>query len=160
MSSRKVMMVTGKSGNQVGIKIRPLRIEDYDDLIRLWNEAGLPYKPEGRDRREKIAVELKHPTAVFLVAEKGGILIGSVFGTHDGRKGWINRLAVAPAYQRQGIGHRLVQEVERRFGKMGIEIIACLIEEWNKVSMTAFERMGYKRHSDIIYFTKRKGPKV
>ena len=36
------------------------------------------------------------------VAEAGGELVGVVLGTHDGRKGWINRLAVAPAYQRRG----------------------------------------------------------
>jgi hypothetical protein len=29
-------------------------------------------------------------------------------------------------------------------------------EEDNLISMRVFEKLGYKRHSDIIYFTKRR----
>lgn len=139
-----------------GMTIRKLRIEDYDDLVRLWQDAKLPYKPNGRDKKENIQHELLGNTSVFLVAEIKGKLIGSIFGTHDGRKGWINRLAVTPFYRRQGIAARLVQEVETRLFDRGIEIIACLIEDWNESSMVSFQKMGYKRHDDIKYLSKRK----
>lgn len=142
------------------IVVRELCIADYDKLIAFWNEVKLPYKPKGRDRRENIERELKGESAIFLVAEKDGVLVGSIFGTHDGRKGWINRLAVAPAYRRQGLAAQLVQEIENRLFEMGIGIIACLIEDWNKVSLQVFAKLGYTRHRDIIYFTKRKFPDV
>ena len=140
--------------------IRKLCIDDYDALIELWNDAQLPYKPKGRDRRTNIDRELKNPTAIFLVAEKDDKLIGSIFGTHDGRKGWINRLAVAPAYRKQGLATKLLKEVENRIFDMGIGIIACLVEEWNAWSIQFFEKEGYKRHQDIIYFTKRVNPDI
>lgn len=142
------------------IKLRDLCIDDYDDLIRLWDEAELPYKLDGRDKRENIDRELAGTAAIFLVAEIDGKLIGSIFATHDGRKGWINRLAVAPAHRRKGLAARLVQEVEKKLYDKGIEIIACLIEDWNKSSMEAFQKMGYKRHNDIIYLSKRKHEKA
>jgi GNAT superfamily N-acetyltransferase len=138
------------------IKLRDLCIDDYDDLIRLWDEAELPYKPDGRDKRENIDRELAGTAAIFLVAEIDGQLIGSIFGTHDGRKGWINRLAVAPAHRRKGLAARLLREVEKKLYDKGIEIIACLIEDWNKTSMEAFQKMGYKPHNDIMYLSKRK----
>ncbi|UCG91789.1 MAG: GNAT family N-acetyltransferase [candidate division WOR-3 bacterium] len=138
------------------IILRELRIEDYDALIELWTEAKLLHRPKGRDRRDNIERELQQPSAVFLVAEKDGKLVGSIFGTHDGRRGWINRLAVSPSYRRQGIAAQLVKEVEKRLDAMGIEIIACLVEDWNSVSMEVFQRIGYKRHSDVVYFSKRK----
>lgn len=144
----------------IDIIIRQLRIEDYDALIVLWNDAQLPYKAKGRDKRDNIERELKNPTAIFLVAEKDNKLIGSIFGSHDGRKGWINRLAVAPVYRKQGIAAKLLKNVENRLYEMGIGIIACLVEEWNTGSMQFFEKMEYKRHHDIIYFTKRKYPDV
>ena len=140
--------------------IRPMRINEYDTLTRVWDKAGLPYRPKGRDSRENIAREMQQKSGFILIAEFNGEMIGSVFGTSDGRKGWINRLAVLPEYQRQGIGHILVREAEKRFDDAGIEIIACLIEDWNAVSLQAFECMGYVRHDDIIYFTKRKSPDV
>jgi|LZCG01.1.fsa_nt_gb ribosomal protein S18 acetylase RimI-like enzyme len=142
------------------VKIRELTVDDYDALCALWEEAGLPFKPNGRDRRERIAREIEGPCSVFLVAEDEGHLVGAVLGTHDGRKGWINRLAVLPAHRRKGIATALVSEVEKRLSERGIEIFAGQIEDWNETSMLLFERLGYTRHDDIIYFTKRKNPEV
>ena len=140
--------------------IRRFRISDYDVLIKLWDEAQLVYKPNGRDRREMIQKQIQLPNTIALVAEKEGKLIGSVFGTHDGRRGWINRLAVLPEFQRKGIGRELVKELETRFHKMGIGIIASLVEDWNKTSLRVFQRIGYKKHKDIIYFSKRKTSQI
>jgi N-acetylglutamate synthase len=142
------------------MKIRKLRIGDYDKLIKLWQKAKLSHRPYGRDRRDKIEEQVKKPYSIYLVAEIEGRLIGSIFGTHDGRRGWINRLAVLPNYRQQGVSARLVSEVEKRLTKQGIDIFACLIEDKNKISMKVFERLGYKKHNDIVYFSKRKNPKV
>jgi ribosomal protein S18 acetylase RimI-like enzyme len=138
--------------------VREFRIEDYDALLSLWNVAKLPHKPAGRDKKENIRLEIEQTNAVFLVAEKEDVLIGSAFGTHDGRKGWINRVAVLPKWRRRDIAAHLVNEIEHRLNGMGIEIVACLIEDWNKESMKFFERIGYKRHNDIFYFSKRRSP--
>jgi ribosomal protein S18 acetylase RimI-like enzyme len=143
-----------------GVDVRRLRIEDYDALLVLWLEARLPHRPKGRDKRDNIARELTRPSAMFFVAEKNGRLIGSAFGTHDGRKGWINRVAVAPDYQRRGIAAKLVKEVESRLRDAGIGIIACLIEDWNTASIGFFQKIGYQRRDDIIYFTKRMDPEI
>jgi hypothetical protein len=51
------------------MRIRDFRIEDYDAVIGLWTEAGLPFRSEGRDRREAIARELEDRRSLFLVAE-------------------------------------------------------------------------------------------
>ena len=74
------------------IKIKIFEIEEYDQLISLWETSGLPFKPQGRDSKEKITNEIKLGNAIFLIAELDGDIVGSIFGTHDGRKGWINRL--------------------------------------------------------------------
>lgn len=141
--------------NLPAILVREFRIDDYDALIALWNEAQLAHKPEGRDRLDKIEQEVDGGNAVYLVAELDGKLVGSVLGTHDGRKGWINRLAVAPEFRRQGVARMLVNEVEQRLYELGIEMVACLIYAGNTTSMEVFEKLGYKRESDIVYFTKR-----
>ncbi len=140
------------------MRIRDFQIEDYDAVIDLWTEAGLPFRPEGRDRREAIARELQGAQAVFLVAEEGGRIVGVVFGTHDGRKGWINRLAVAPDCRRRGFAEALVGEVEARLRRLGIVIVACLIERENAVSQTAFAKLGYTRHPEFVYHAKRFTP--
>ncbi len=142
------------------IRIRDFRIEDYARVMELWAEGGLPVKPAGRDSRQNIARQIEMPNVVFLVVEEEGRVIGTVLATHDGRKGWINRLAVDATLRSRGIGAQLVHEAERRLEAMGMEILACLIEDDNAVSMAVFEKLGYKKHPEIIYFAKRKYPGV
>ncbi len=102
----------------------------------------------------------EQPNCYFLVAETDKKIIGAIVGTHDGRKGWINRLVIAPSYQKKGIAKRLVEEVEHHFSSMGIDIVACLIEDWNTTSMQVFEKLGYTKHTDILYYSKRKSMKT
>jgi len=140
--------------------IRELAPDDYDRLTELWEKAHLSYRPNGRDRHKQITGEIAGTKSIFLIAEREGNIIGSILGTHDGRKGWINRLAVAPEYRRAGVASALVGEVEQRLAKLGIEIVACLIEDWNSDSQAFFERLGYHLHSDIHYYSKRRHPEV
>ncbi|MDZ7742662.1 MAG: GNAT family N-acetyltransferase [Bacteroidota bacterium] len=140
--------------------IRNFKIEDYEQIIKLWEICELPYKPKGRDSKEKIQQELKKGIAIFLLAMEDEEIFGSVLATHDGRKGWINRLSVLPGYRRKGIGRRLVKEAEKRFEKEGIEIYACLIEEGNETSLEVFNSLGYDEFPGMHYLTSRKYPGV
>jgi N-acetylglutamate synthase-like GNAT family acetyltransferase len=142
------------------VQIRDFIIGDYEEVISLWKQANLPFKPIGRDRKESIENELVHQNAMFSVAEYQQRIIGTIFATHDGRKGWINRLAVHPAYQHHGVGHLMISEVEKKFDQIGIQIIACLIEDWNTSSVTFFKNLGFFKHDDISYYSNRKHDQV
>jgi N-acetylglutamate synthase len=145
-----------------GISIRAFRLNDYDRVMEIWSGGGLPLKPQGRDSREAIARQLALPNVRFLVAEEGegGRVVGTVLATHDGRKGWINRVAVDATLRRRGLGARLVRAAEGWLASAGLDILACLIEEGNDVSMSLFAELGYTKHAEIIYFAKRKHPGV
>jgi hypothetical protein len=84
--------------NLRNLRIRKLRVADYDVLIKIWKKAKLSYRPYGRDSLVNIKQQIKQSYSIYLVAELDGKMIGAVLGTHDGRKGWINRLAVLPRY--------------------------------------------------------------
>ena len=49
----------------MGQEIRDLTIADYDEIIRVWAEAGLPFKPKGRDSREMMAKEMANANCKF-----------------------------------------------------------------------------------------------
>lgn len=138
--------------------IRQLAADDYDRIVEIWSLAGLSFRPNGRDDRAHVQAEMGRDTAIFLGAEVDGELVGVVLGTHDGRKGWINRLAVLPAYRKQGIARALMIEVERRLYEIGILIVTCLIEGDNNASTAFFQSVDYVGHPDITYFSKRQSP--
>jgi N-acetylglutamate synthase len=137
------------------MKIRDLRADEYADVVRIWLESGLSFRPLGRDADERFRHEIAMETSVFLGAEEEGALIGVVLGTQDGRKGWINRLAVLPAWQRRGVAKALVAEAEQRIHALGIQIVTCLIEGHNRASEAFFGSLGYIAHPDITYYAKR-----
>jgi N-acetylglutamate synthase len=139
------------------IIIREFRLGDYDNVVALWQEAGIHYRPNGRESRIRMEKELKTGQAIFLVALADKIIVGVVLGTQDGRKGWINRLAVAKESQRQNVASKLVAAVETRLRALDIDITACLIEPENSVSKSFFRKLGYTK-APVEYFSKRQSP--
>ena len=144
----------------LGVGVREYRTKDYESVLALWAGAGLPFKPEGRDRRIIIESQVRQANVIFLVSERGGKIIASVLATHDGRKGWINRLAVDPGFRRQGVASKLVREARDRLQALGMDVLACLIEEGNDTSARTFEALGYRRHPEIHYFVKKRYPEA
>ena len=142
------------------VTIRDLRAEDYDELARLWDAAELPFHPEGRDSRENVERELGSGQADFFVMEVGGKMVGAALCTNDGRKGWINRLAVDPKHRRIGIASMLVKEAERRFDARGLGISACLVHNDNPSSVALFEDLGYTLDGRVLYYSKRKSDRI
>jgi ribosomal protein S18 acetylase RimI-like enzyme len=132
-----------------------LTVDDFEAVRELWEQAGLPIKSAGRDSREQFAVQLAGGLQTVFGVRLGDRLVGVVVATHDGRKGWINRLAVHPDFRRQGLGLRLIAEAERALHDQGLQVMAALIEDWNTPSLALFERAGYVEYPGIHYVTKR-----
>ncbi len=142
----------------MAVKIARLRLSDYDAVIDLWRRAGLLEKPMARDRRPNFARQLRLNPGLYLGAYDGERLVGTVLGTHDTRKGWVNRLAVDPAYQRRGVGTRLLRACERALARKGVKVLAGLIVKGNDPSMNLFRGSGYELLEDIRYVRKRLAP--
>lgn len=139
------------------MKIRKLTIADYHELIKLWTRAKLPVKPKGRDSRAHIAKEMKQNPDFFIGAFDQDLMIGTVIASHDGRKGWLNRIAVGPDYRGKGVAQALTVAGEKALRKHGIKIFGLLIHEYNRASLKLAKKMGYVVHTDILYLTKRDG---
>lgn len=137
------------------IKIKSLTTKDYESLISLWQRAGLSHRPKGRDSKSNITEQIDANPDLFLGAFENGILIGVSVGSDDGRKGWVNRIAVDPKHRRKGVAQLLIKATEDALRKRGRAIICTLIEDWNKISLELFKKCGYVLHRDIYYLSKR-----
>jgi len=155
----KILLILSKKSS-MKIKIREFVISDYHHIVELWKEAKLPYKPNGRDSMESIEKELQKGYCNFLVAEDNNKIVGSILGTNDGRKGWVNRLAVKTEYRKKGLANQLLEELEKIFNELGIGIIACLIEDDNPDSLKVFSKFGYSEFKGMHYLTKKKHSEI
>jgi len=135
--------------------IRHLNDTDYDDILALWSRCGLDHKPAGRDSREAMGHEFTRADSCFLGMFEGGKMIGVIIGSSDGRKGWINRLAVHPEYRGRGLAAELIRRCEEFLHGLGLKVTAALIEDWNTPSISAFAKSGYEFAREVLYCSKR-----
>jgi ribosomal protein S18 acetylase RimI-like enzyme len=142
------------------IEIRTLNLGDYDAICEVWKASGVHYQATGRESREAFAGQMASGLQTVLGAvdcDNGERLVGVVLLTHDGRKGWINRLGVTPDHQRQGIGKMLVRAAEDLLHEKGLTIVAALVEYDNEASLALFKSEGFQV-VNAYYLTKRDHP--
>ncbi|HVP23376.1 MAG TPA: GNAT family N-acetyltransferase [Conexivisphaerales archaeon] len=126
----------------VHLKIREFRVADYEDVARLWLDSGLGFRLG--DDLDSVKVKVTRDPELFLVAEEGGRLVGTVMGAWDGRRGWIYHLGVLPGSRRKGVGRALVEEIESRMREKGVLKVNGLVYGWNRISLSFFREQGYQ----------------
>ena len=119
--------------------------------MELWRESGLRISPS--DSRREIERSRRRDPDLFLVAEAGEALVGVVLGRFDGRRGWINHLAVRPSNRAQGLGRQLMRTVERRLRAKGCAKVNLHVRPENGEVCAFYERVGYGRR-DMIFMEK------
>jgi ribosomal protein S18 acetylase RimI-like enzyme len=139
-------------------EIRHLTRADLPELVSVWNRAGLTTRPAGRDHPDRLAAELAEFPRNFLGAFERGTLVGGCIATWDGRRAWINRLAVIPSRRRTGVAQALVAAAESELRSRGALLIAVLVEPHNSASLSLFNRLGYRDVPSAVYLSKRDRP--
>ena len=129
-------------------------IEDYDNVYSLWMSCvgmGLNNLDDSRSGIEKFLN--RNPDTCY-VAIDNDIIIGAIMVGNDGRRGYIYHTAVHPNYRKQGIGKALVEIALDSLLKLGINKVALVVFERNKVGNSFWEKMGFTQRNDIIYRNK------
>ncbi|MBN1233767.1 MAG: GNAT family N-acetyltransferase [Candidatus Coatesbacteria bacterium] len=139
----------------INISCRVLLKEDLDDIYEVWFKSGIELKKKGRDSRKNLMRQMDLPNTRFIGAFNDEKMLGVVLATHDGRKGWINRISTLPEFQKHGIALRLIDEAEEWLKKENIEVFSALIYEDNMPSIALFEKANYKYIKNIHYFVKK-----
>lgn len=117
--------------------------EDYEAVLKLWQsiEAGMAV---GRsDTPAEVKKKLERDPDLFLVAEVGDAIIGTVIGGFDGRRGMVYHLAVQKEYRKMGVGAQLLKEVERRLQAKGCLRCYLLVLDDNTDAMRLYENNGW-----------------
>ena len=135
-----------------GMTLLPITLSDLSPLIALWRLAGLKISPTDTITGLRRHIGVSGNLALALCAPDGTI-IGSLLGSDDGRRGWINHLAIHPDYQGQGLGRLLITTITARLKAQGCEKINLLITGPNQQVVPFYQANGFG-FDDIIYMTK------
>jgi ribosomal protein S18 acetylase RimI-like enzyme len=137
------------------VQIREFRFPvDYESVYELWKSMEKGVHVGRSDTAAEIEKKIRRDPDLFLVAESGGAIIGSVIGGYDGRRGLIYHLAVSAAFRGMGIGSCLMDEVESRLRAKGCLKCYLLVLEGNTEAETYYQQRGWQHMEDIHLYGK------
>lgn len=123
------------------MEIRLYRDSDFPGVVALWDAAGIsvPYNDPAVD----IPRAVGSPNARLFVGEFNAQIVGTVLAGHDGHRGWLYKLAVAPEHRRKGFGRRLVAQAEAWLAGEGMPKVELMIRAHNAAVRDFYVRLGY-----------------
>lgn len=134
------------------MQIRCYAPSDEEAVVKLWEDCGLT-RP-WNDPRKDIARKLTEHPELFLVGTADGAVMASIMIGYEGHRGWVNYLAVAPAYRKRAIGRQLMAEAEQRLTALGCPKLSLMVRSSNAEVVAFYRQLGYVQ-DDVIALGKR-----
>jgi ribosomal protein S18 acetylase RimI-like enzyme len=135
--------------------LRQLKPADIDQLWKLWEIAGLPFRPNGRDSKDKLTRHLSGTSIGGWGLFSDSSLLAACLVSTDGRKGYIERLATHPDHRRRGFAAQIIVAARQALRESGALVISALIEKDNIASRSAFESAGFIHSPNLCYYSFR-----
>ena len=130
-------------------EILPFSPSDYDEVMALWRRTeGLTLREA--DSRDAIIDYLAQNPGLSFVARDRGRLIGAVLAGTDGRRGYLQHLAVAPTHRRQGVGTTLASRVLESLQAVGIAKCHLFVRREQTHALEFWGRLGWTARGDVM----------
>jgi ribosomal protein S18 acetylase RimI-like enzyme len=136
----------------MAIEIRPAGPEDISAVLALWRDAAAA--PTTTDDAEGVAALLARDPGALLVAESSGRIVGSVIAGWDGWRGSVYRIAVAPAFRREGLGRRLLHEAEERLRRVGARRMHAIVLRTDARALGFWDSSDWEAQGSQLRFTR------
>ncbi len=121
---------------------------DYDGAIALWSAVEGVGLSEA-DNRENIAHYLSVNPGMSHVAEEAGRIVGAVLCGTDGRRGFLNHLAVAHTHRRSGLGRALVEKCLASLAAAGMRKCHIFVMADNGEGLRFWKKIGWEERATL-----------
>jgi ribosomal protein S18 acetylase RimI-like enzyme len=117
--------------------------------MALWcNTEGLTLREA--DSREAIARYLGRNPGLSFVARDAGQLVGAVLAGTDGRRGYLQHLAVAPSHRGRGVGRALAERAVEALRSLGVTKCHLMVRQENAAARAFWEHLGWQDRADVV----------
>jgi transitional endoplasmic reticulum ATPase len=133
----------------VSIRFRNFQPADTDGLLALWDQA----RSNGFEPVYSLAEVLASCNQDHaIIAFDGDEIIGAAVGRVAHEQGWVVLLVVAESHQGQGIGGRLLGELEIDMASSGITKVSMLVADDGRSGV--LEKVGFSPLKNLKYFER------
>lgn len=134
------------------MKYRCMQISDYEPVIQLWrNCEGLSLRDA--DSRDGIEKYLARNPGLSFVAEDETRITGSIMAGHDGKRGYVQHLAVDPALRQRGVATKLVALCLDALKSQGIEKSHVHVLQENHAGRSYWSSRGWTQRAEIVMYS-------
>lgn len=121
------------------IVIDPMRLRDLGDILKIEKLSfTTPWS-----KQAFLSELLDNDRAYYLVAKVDGRAIGYIGIWLVAGEGHITNVAVHPEYRRRGVGHELLESVEKLAKERGIRRLTLEVRQSNETAKRLYRRLGY-----------------
>ena len=124
------------------LTIRPIADGEEAAVITLWQACGLtrPWNDPARD----LAFARGKPSSDVLVGLADNRIVASAMVGHDGHRGTMYYVSVAPAEQGYGYGRQMVAAAEAWLKERGVWKTNLLVRKGNEPVLGFYRELGYE----------------
>lgn len=136
----------------MSLEVRVFELEDHAQALALWESidgVGL----SGATSFEGVARFLERNPGLSFVATQGGGIVGTILCGHDGRRGLIHSLAVAPTHRRQGLARAMIARALAALRDSGIEKCHLFVFNDNAEGRAFWRHIGAEDRTDLGVFS-------
>jgi N-acetylglutamate synthase len=133
--------------------ITVMQPDDYDAVLALWQRCeGVGLTPS--DSREAVKSFLLRNPGLSFAARHSDEIVSAVLCRHDGRRGYLYHLAVAPEHRHHGLGQAIVNECLTHLASVGIQKATIFVYGHNDTGQQFWRTVGWKDRTDLVVLQK------
>ncbi|HHC6453885.1 TPA: GNAT family N-acetyltransferase [Vibrio parahaemolyticus] len=134
------------------VKIREMDIADYDDVIKLWGQTeGMSLRDA--DSKESINNYLIRNPKLSFVAASADEIVGAVLVGTDGRRGYLQHLAVSSNYRGKNLGRELVSQAINALANVGVPKTHLFVYNENVNAQQFYEKLGWFPRDEVRMYS-------
>lgn len=133
--------------------ITEFTLAHYEEVFALWKRTpGICVGPD--DSRDAITRYLaRNPGLSFIALDDKDRVIGTALSGHDGSRGYLQHVAVDPAFRKRGIAKALVARCLTALSAEGISKAHLAVLAGNARAIAYWTNRGWELRKDIIRFS-------
>jgi N-acetylglutamate synthase len=128
--------------------ISPMTDSDLEAVLGLWSDIeGIGINKS--DTPDQLKLYLNRNPGLSLVVRNNERLVGAVLCGHDGRRGYLNHLAVIPEYRKRGLGRQIIAKCLASLREIGILKCNIFLYADNELGERFWTSCGWSKRSDL-----------
>lgn len=128
--------------------IREMEISDYSQVIKLWSSTEAMLLRDA-DSEQSIAKYLKQNPGLSFVALNKDTIVGAILVGTDGRRGYVQHLAVDSKCRGEGFGRQLINSAVGALSKVGVDKTHLFVANDNLNAQVFYQKLGWFPRDEV-----------